>query len=89
MMFLLIPLLIILSSKVTIVFIVLFLIDFFIGIAECSTAFLIAQRFGLTKAEKNSFRLGFFIPFQLLTFRFLNIAYIVAGTVSYAINKEY
>ena len=89
LMFLLIPLLIILSGKVTIVFIVLFLIDFFIGIAECSVAFIIAQRFGLTKAEKNSFRLGFFIPFQLLTFRFLNITYIVSGTVSYAINKNH
>ena len=85
----LIPLTIILNRGVSAVFIVLISSDFLFGVAESIIAILLAAKNEFHFTKKDFFRISCFIPFQLLTYRFLNIFFIVAGTLSYFFHRQH
>lgn len=87
-MLILIPLYIVLSKQVSLIFYILFLIDFFLSLIESIISIMIAGRFQFVFNKKDYLKVALFIPFQLISFRFLNILYIILGTFGYIKNKN-
>ena len=85
----LIPLTIILNKGVSAVFIVLISSDFLFGVGESIIAILLAARNEFHFTRNDFFKISCFIPFQLMTYRFLNIFFIIAGTLSYFFHKQH
>lgn len=88
-MVLMIPLSFILTHKISLLFIVFFSADFFLGITESIVTIIITKRYHFRFSRKDFFRLCFFIPFQQISYKFLNILYVILGTCSYFINKNH
>lgn len=85
---LLVPLFIILTKKVSLIFIIFFSADFLVGIIEGIVSVIISARYDYRFLKKDLKRVGCFIPLQLLSFRFLNIFFIIVGTIAYFINQN-
>lgn len=89
LMIILIPVFIIISKEISLIFIIFFSLDFFLGILECAATLIIASRNNYRFLRNDYMRLIVFIPYQLLTYRFLNISYVILGIISYIKNKNY
>lgn len=83
----LIPLTIILHKGVSAVFLIFTVSDFFLGVAESIIAVKLAARNAFYFSRKDYMRIGWFIPFQLISYRFLSIFFIISGTLSYFFHR--
>lgn len=86
---LLVPIFIIIGKQVSPIFIIFFSVDFILGIIESVVAIIISGRFNFNFSKRDRFRLCVFIPYQQVTYRFLNIIYVILGIISYIKNKNY
>lgn len=85
---LIIPFLVLFMGEGTILALMLFFFSFSLGIYQSMVALIIANRFGYTFSKKDKILICFFIPFELVTYRFLGVFFNTFGTVSYFINKR-
>lgn len=85
----LVPLFAILNREVSTLFIAFFSIDFLIGIIENVITIVMSARYGYRFERKDLRRILAFIPLQLLSYRFLNIVFVLIGTASYLKNKDH
>lgn len=87
-LFFLLPLLLILGSKLSTVFIILFAADLALDVAECVVSKRIALRYSFSFSSPDNLRVGIFIPFKALACKFLNLLFVITGTFSYFIRRE-
>lgn len=88
-MILIVPVLVIIQNQTVWLFIIFFGTDFLLGIVEGIMTIKVCARYGNRYEKRDWLRVGAFIPFQLLTYRFLNIFFVLFGTASYIKNKDH
>lgn len=87
-LFLLMPVYLILNSNLSVLFIVIFSADFVLGIVECAASKKIASQYSFAFSKSDNVRVNFYVPVKILILRFLNILFIIVGTISYFLNKH-
>jgi poly-beta-1,6-N-acetyl-D-glucosamine synthase len=87
-LFLLVPVFMIISAKLYLIFLILFSADFIMGIIECAASKKAAAKNNFIFAGTDNLRVNIFIPFKMMLFRFLNILFVVTGTFSYIVSRE-
>ena len=87
-LFLLVPLYMIVDSRISLLFIVLFSTDYLLGITECFISKTVAARYQYTFLKKEGAAIYVFIFLKMTTFKLLNILFIITGTFSYIVNKN-
>lgn len=86
---LLIPIFAILYCKLSIIFIILFSIDTIFGIFDNIASIIMAKRNGIIFSKQTLCRIALFIPLQLISYRFLNILFVILGTGAYIVKRDY
>lgn len=66
----------------------LFAFSFSLGIFQSLVALIVTHRFGYVFSLADKIRLCLFVPFEIVTYRFLGIIFNTFGTVGYFINKH-
>ena len=89
MLFIMIPISIIMSSQISLIFIIFMIFDFLSGIVENVVSLLISERYQYHFSAKDMSKVFFFIPYMLVSYRYLNIFFVIIGTISYVINKDH
>nr|WP_245746198.1 glycosyltransferase family 2 protein [Evansella caseinilytica] len=85
---LIIPFIILFSGQGPYLALMLFAFSFSLGIFQSLVALTITQRFGYKFSKRDRIRLGLFVPFEIVTYRFLGVIFNTFGTVGYFINKH-
>lgn len=83
----LIPVTIFLQGGVSAVFVILIVLDFLFGVFENIIAVKLTARNALWFSRRDYVKIGLFIPFQLISYRFLSIFFIILGTLSYFLHR--
>lgn len=88
-LFFLLPLMLIISSRLSTVFIILFAADMLLGIAECAVSKRMALRHSYSFSPTDNLRISVFIPCKVLICKAFNMLFVLAGTFSYFISREH
>ncbi|MGN1402500.1 MAG: glycosyltransferase [Bacillus sp. (in: firmicutes)] len=83
-----IPFVILLSGQGILLALMLFGFSFSLGVFQSVVSLIITKRLGNRFNKADLVRLGFFIPFEIVTYRFLGVIFNTFGTVAYFINKN-
>lgn len=82
------PFIILLAGQGALLAVMLFAFSFSLGIFQSIVGIIVTQRFGYTFSLVDKLRLCLFVPFEIVTYRFLGIIFNTFGTVGYFINKD-
>ena len=85
---LIIPFAMLITGEGAILALVLFVFSFSLGIFQSLVAMIITNRFGYVFSWVDKIRIAFFIPFEIVTYRFLGVLFNTFGTIGYFINKN-
>lgn len=85
---LIVPFIILLTGNGAYLALMLFSFSFSLGIFQSITSIIIINRLGHGFTATDRLRLCLFIPFEIVTYRFLGVLFNVFGTVGYFINKD-
>lgn len=85
---LLIPFIILFSGQGALLALMLFAFSFSLGVFQSIVSLTITKRMGHQFTKPDLIRLSFFIPFEIVTYRFLGVIFNTFGTVAYFINKN-
>lgn len=85
---LIIPFAMLIKGEGAILALVLFVFSFSLGIFQSLVAMIITNRFGYVFSWVDKIRIAFFIPFEIVTYRFLGVLFNTFGTIGYFINKN-
>ncbi len=85
---LIIPFVILLSGSGAILALMLFLFSFSLGVFQSIVSLIISHRLGHSFTKRDRLRLGYFVPLEIVSYRFLGVIFNTFGTVAYFINKN-
>ncbi|MGN1386394.1 MAG: glycosyltransferase [Bacillus sp. (in: firmicutes)] len=83
-----IPFVILLSGQGILLALMLFAFSFSLGVFQSVVSLIVTKRMGHQFNKKDLLRLAFFIPFEIVTYRFLGVIFNTFGTIAYFINKN-
>ena len=85
---LIIPFVILLSGSGAILALMLFLFSFSLGVFQSVVSLIISHRLGHSFTRRDRFRLSYFVPLEIVSYRFLGVIFNTFGTIAYFINKN-
>ncbi|UAC49812.1 glycosyltransferase family 2 protein [Bacillus aquiflavi] len=85
---LIIPFIILFSGNGAHLALMLFCFSFSLGVFQSIVALIITNRYGYKFKGFDRVRLSLFVPFEIVTYRFLGVLFNTFGTVGYFINKN-
>jgi len=83
-----IPFVILFTGQGVLLALMLFTFSFSLGIFQSIVSIIINKRMGNRFKKADIIRLSFFIPLEIVTYRFLGVLFNTFGTVAYFINKN-
>lgn len=66
----------------------LFAMTYFLALCQSISAILISHRYIVRYKKRDFIKILLFIPFEIITYRFLGIPFVLIGTISYFKNKR-
>ena len=85
---LIIPFVMLIKGEGAILAFMLFAFSFSLGIFQSLVALIITNRFGYVFSRVDKMRIALFVPFEIVTYRFLGVLFNTFGTIGYFINKN-
>ncbi|MBU9711533.1 glycosyltransferase family 2 protein [Evansella tamaricis] len=84
----LIPVILILNHQYYMIALGLFTATFVLSLYQSIAMLIVSKRFDLHFSNKDYRRILRFLPFEILTYRFMGLLFVIIGTVAYFINKD-
>ncbi len=85
---LIIPFMILISGSGAVLALMLFLFSFSLGVFQSVVSLIITHRLGHTFKVQDRLRFCYFVPLEIVSYRFLGVIFNTFGTVAYFINKN-
>ncbi|RCW77337.1 glycosyltransferase family 2 protein [Saliterribacillus persicus] len=83
-----IPFMLLFNADNFMIALALFTITIFLASYQSTVMMIVSRRFGMHYSRINLIKVIFFIPFEIVTYRLLGLAFIITGTLMYFKNKD-